>query len=145
MKIKTIAATALTAITIIGASPMSSMAVSYEKPITSADYYRIAFPSSYRDCNDYNRMINIGDANEDGRVNLADVIKIRNVAINGFTPPTPKDWDAAFYQFFNQDKCYKPDHMDIDGDGAVTKRDADILLSFCTTYAPADPIYRIRN
>ena len=134
MKIKTIAATALTAITILGASPMSSMAASYHRPITSADFWRIEYASNYRNCNDYDRVIIVGDANEDGCINIADVVRIQNVVNNGFNSPSPNNWDARLYKFFNSDRCNHPDHIDINGDGAVTQRDADILCTFCTYY-----------
>ena len=133
-KIKTITATALTVLTILGSSPVTSMAVTYNRPYGPGDFWRIGNASDFRNCNNFSRVVDVGDANEDGSINLADVITIRNVVRYGYSAPEPNNWDARLRKFFNGSTCTHPDHMDVNGDGAVTSRDADILQSYFLYY-----------
>ena len=134
IKIKTLTATALTALTILGSSPLTSLAVSYDRPYGPGDFVRIGNASRYHNCNDFGRVIDVGDANEDGSINLADVVTIKFAARNGFCAPEPGSRDAKLRRFFNTEACTHPDHMDVNGDGAVTNRDAEILLSYFLYY-----------
>jgi hypothetical protein len=132
-KIKTITAAAISAMTILSATPITSLAASYTRPVYEGDYWRIETASTYHNCNDRYRVVIVGDANEDGCINIADVVRIQNVVNYGFTAPEPNSRDARLYLFFNSNF---PDHMDINGDGAITQRDVNILMSFCCNNPP---------
>ena len=74
-KIKTLTATALTVLTILGSSPMTSLAVSYDRPYGPGDFWRIGNASNFRNCNNFSRVVDVGDANEDGSINIPVVLR----------------------------------------------------------------------
>ena len=133
-KIRTLTATALTVLTILGSSSMVTMAASYNRSYGSGDFWRIGNASRYRNCNNFSRVVDVGDANEDGSINLADLITIRNAVRYGYSSPAPNSRDAKLRKFFNSYTCTHPDHMDVNGDGAVNGKDADILEAYFLYY-----------
>ena len=66
IKVKAISTAALTATMVLAALPVSSMAAGYNRTYNRGDFWRIGTASNY------SSWVAVGDANEDGCINIAD-------------------------------------------------------------------------
>ncbi|MBO4637494.1 MAG: hypothetical protein J5685_10155 [Clostridiales bacterium] len=119
-KLKATSIAVLTATMVLASLPVSSMAAGYNPKYGSGDFWRIGRPSNY------SRYVDVGDANEDGYINISDYIEICNTVNYGWSKGPKTTWERFRYSI---GLWRTPDHMDINGDGRVTHQDADILLA----------------